>query len=155
MEFITGRIPSATDAQSGALCAYLRGLRAEINHALESVAVRSGECDGWRWRAYSDGTAECWRQVVCENVTCSVPWGTLFESVDGYGGIEYPFEFADRPHQMLSVSQTIDSAYMLEYPFGTYSNTKTDTGRWWFVRPSMSEGGRATVDVYVRGRVRR
>lgn len=153
MEFITGKVPDS-DSQSGAVCAYLRGLREEINHALESIAVRVGETRGWRWRRYPDGTAECWRQVVCENVDCTSPWGSLFESSESYGGIEYPFEFSERPCQILSISASGGYAYMLEYPYGSYSNTEKSTGRWMFVRPSAASGDTAVVDIYVRGRVR-
>ena len=153
MEFITGKVPS-DDAQSEEVCAYLRGLREEINHALENIAVSSGKRDGWTWRRCADGTVECWRSVVCTDVSCSVGWGALFESEQGYGGIEYPFEFVGRPVQTLSVSETDSHAYMLEYPSGNYSNTSSNTGRWWFVRPSVSVGGRAVVDICVKGRIR-
>ena len=153
MEFITGKVPDS-DSQIGAVCAYLRGLRDQINHALESACSVSGQTRGWSWRRYPDGTAECTRQVVCEDVNCSVGWGALYESEQGYGGIEYPFEFVGRPVQTLSVSETDSHAYMLEYPSGNYSNTSSNTGRWWFVRPSVSVGGRAVVDICVKGRIR-
>lgn len=154
MEFITLPLPAQSDGERG-IRTYLAGLCEQINHTVESLSVASGQTRGWSWRRYPDGTAECWRQVVCEDVDCTVQWGAMYESEQGYGGCEYPFEFAFRPTEILSVSATDGSAYMLEYPFGTYSNTQKNAGRFWLVRPSVSRGGRAVVDICVKGRIKK
>lgn len=154
MEFITGKVPS-DDTQNEEVCSYLRGLREEINHALECIAVISGKKDGWTWRRCADGTVECWRSVVCTDVSCSVGWGALFESDKSYGGLSYPFTFAQRPYQQLSISHTEIGAYLLEYPQNKYSNTEKNTGKWWFIRPVvLGASDNVTVDIYVKGRIR-
>ena len=150
MEFITGRVPGAS-ATNEVVCSYLRGLREEINHALESIAVSSGERDGWTWRKNADGTVECWRRLVCPDVCCCYGGYLFFESDKAYGeDITYPFKFTERPYQQLSISSTDGVAYRMQ--FARFMDT--NIGKIWFVRQTQQTDRHCVeVDIYIRGGV--
>lgn len=175
MEYITSKVPAASEkSEAGKITSYLRAHKQELNHALESIFVslssrikkierlldggaaamsfESGETDGWLWRRYSDGTAECTRRFVCEGVECTGSWGGMSISED-FGGAEFPFAFAEVPMLQYSISGTGSKGYLLGYPSGEGSATAENTGLWWFVRGSASKNDTVHVDVRAYGRV--
>lgn len=63
-----------------------------IDGADTVIEERSG--DGWYWRKFGNGTAECWTRVT-QTVNVSTAWGSLF-----YGAcktVTFPLAFADVP----------------------------------------------------------
>ena len=104
----------------------------------------------WSYRKWSDGMAECWCTCKCIDVHCNNAWGVLYET-EGYGGIDYPFAFTERPLQLLSISKS-EAGLMIEYPLSSYAATSTNTGLWWFVRPNQADISDAYMDIYVRGK---
>lgn len=154
MDFITRKPPDTSVASGAELQRYLAELTEDFNRALEQVKSILGERDGWSWRRYPDGIAECWRSERCFDVSCTQPLGSLYES-GVYGGIAYPFEFSDKPLQLISITETDDAPYLIEQPHGRYSATARYTGRWRFLSPASCEGGYAVVSIYARGRVKR
>lgn len=68
--------------------------------------VSQGTTDGWSWRKYANGTAECWRRVS-QTVNIQTEWGSIF-----YGNcedVEFPFSFYSAP----IVNATVESGYAL------------------------------------------
>ena len=66
--------------------------------------ISQGETDGWYWRKYANGTAECWRRVS-QTVDIETEWGSIF-----YGNCEevtFPFSFYSAP----IVNATVESGY--------------------------------------------
>ncbi len=58
------------------------------------VIIEHGSTDGWYWRKFANGTAECWTRVT-QTVNVSTEWGVLY-----YGAckvVNFPFEFAYVP----------------------------------------------------------
>ncbi len=170
MEFITSKVPTvASGGDLGRIASYLRAHKQELNHALESLmsllsarikgsggtlAQRQGEADGWLWRTFGDGTAECTRRFVCEGVKCTTAWGGMYISPD-FGGFDFPFEFSETPSLQMSITGTGERGYLLGYPSGTGSATSKNTGKWWFARGSSSGAEDAvTLDVRAFGRLR-
>ena len=160
-ELLTGKIPSLGEGEPWErLGAYLRTHRTELNAIISALfsavgtdGFENGKQSGWEWRKYSDGTAECWRSFVCVGVKCTGTWGGLSISQD-FGGLAYPFEFAEPPVQSISLSAS-DRGYMLGYPCGNGSASAKGTGAWWFVRPdSTDKADRVTVNIFARGRIK-
>jgi hypothetical protein len=106
----------------------------------------------WHYRKWSDGTAECWGSCKCANVYCDTPWGAMYETSSGFGKINYPFAFAERPMLLLSISKS-EAGLMIEYPQREHSVNEVNTGLWWFARPNTQAGASdAHMDIYVRGK---
>ena len=119
--------------------------------------ISCGTWNGWTWRKWSSGLAECWTTVKCEGIVCATAFGAVYETAKAYGDLLYPGDigFTARPQQHLSVSYTSGLALMLEEPFGTKSNTQSGTGSWYFWRPKASteaDSVTAYVDIYAVGR---
>ena len=172
MEYITSKVPAVSEkSEAGRIASYLRAHKKELNHALESLfatlcarlkkleqaglakpCFESGETDGWSWRRYSDGTAECWCRFECTGVKCTGSWGEMYISED-FGAYSFPFEFSDVPNVCYSISGTENRGYLLGYPSGDGSATAENTGKWWFARgASSSAEDTVYVDVRAFGR---
>ena len=66
--------------------------------------ISQGTTDGWQWRKYANGTAECWRRVS-QKVNIETEWGSVY-----YGNCEevnFPFAFYSAP----IVNATVESGY--------------------------------------------
>lgn len=66
--------------------------------------IDHGTTDGWYWRKYANGTAECWRRVS-QTVDINTEWGSVF-----YGNCEevtFPFNFYSAP----VVNANVESGY--------------------------------------------
>jgi hypothetical protein len=70
------------------------------------VIISQGTTDGWTWRKYANGIAECWRRVS-QTVDIDVSWGSIY-----YGNcleVTFPFDFYSAP----VVNATVESGYAL------------------------------------------
>ncbi len=177
MEYITSKVPAAPkEGEAGkVITSYLRAHKQELNHVLESIfmplsarikkieraaeegafggAFESGETDGWRWRKYRDGTAECFCRFECADVKCTESWGGMYISAD-YGGESFPFSFSEVPNVQYSISGTGARGYLLGYPSADGSAGAENTGKWWFARGSASSTADLVyVDVRAEGRL--
>lgn len=150
--------------QKGAGNIDLSGLESSIKSTKTAVEALQNKdphttlqtINGWTVIKHSSGWAECYRKLTCSNVQCSTAWGSLYESAS-YGNLNYPITFKEIPSQSLCISGTGAGAYMLQYPY-TYGSdncnqTKTNTGKWCFVRPrTQSTTDTVYVDIIVKGR---
>ena len=115
-----------------------------VNH--NDMVIEWGEKDGWTYRKWSSGIAECWCSKTLENVPITTAWGNLFVT----GAIEetninLPFEFAQVP--LITVTpQTVSgcSAFMVLNSAEGNMSSKTQTGTYEFVR-----GNSATIKVNI------
>lgn len=67
-------------------------------HTIE--AFTEGETDGWHWKKYANGNAECWRRVN-QTGDITTAWGSLY-----YGeckSVDFPFKFVGIPACNISV----------------------------------------------------
>ena len=68
--------------------------------------IDQGLTDGWYWRKFANGTAECWKRVQ-QTVDIDTEWGGVY-----YGNCEevtFPFSFYSAP----IVNATVESGYAL------------------------------------------
>lgn len=116
--------------------------------------VETGSKDGWEYRKWNSGIAECWRTRVCEYVNCDTAWGSLFEDTKPFGNVDFPFAFTGKPNLDLCISRTTDSAYFLTTPYGVANScTATNTGTWYFWRPTATRNiATVYVDIYAIGK---
>lgn len=112
--------------------------------------VAQGVTDGWYWRKYDDGTAECWRRVQ-QSVDIDTLWGSIY-----YGNCEevtFPFSFYAPP----VVNTSVESGYAMWIMSWTGSDsssttlaTKPSSVR--VVRPTAVTGASIIVAYHAIGR---
>ena len=114
--------------------------------------ISEGETDGWYWRRYDSGIAECWRRVKNTNKSISTAFGTaLF-----YGEadeVEFPFSFYTAP--VVNATLESGSALILMSWQGTDGNgttTATKPASYRVVRPTASTGVTFTIAYHAIGR---
>lgn len=116
------------------------------------VVVDEGTSGIWTYRKWASGIAECWGSYKYSGITCNSAWGGLYESA-GQTLPNYPFTFAEVPHQTLSIRKTDTYAMMLRGPYSTGSVTTTKAGGCGFIRPSSTSSGKdVEVSIHAIGR---
>lgn len=116
-----------------------------------SVVVESGTTGIWRYKKWSDGTAECWGRASITSSMQNV-WGNLYTStwIDRQN---YPFEFVEIPVEIVTSRASANACWLYTEAEGTGLNTKTQTAKYTVARPGQA----ATIntiyfDFYVVGR---
>ena len=123
-----------------------------INGASVPSIADEGTSNGWTYRLWSDGTAECWCKVQF-TTNISTAWGNLYSS----GAISstnktFPFTFTEIPVVTASLS-VMSAAALLMPPGGTsYTTTTSQTGAYELVRPSSISNATYLLNYIVRGR---
>ena len=115
------------------------------------VIISQGLTDGWYWRKYADGTAECWRRVKNASRDISTQFGSMY-----YGNcdeVEFPFSFYSAP----IVNATVESgtALILMSWQGTDGNgttTATKPASYRVIRPTSTTGASFTIAYHAIGR---
>lgn len=64
--------------------------------------VEQGEKDGWTYRKWNSGAAECFKMLTV-NMTISNKWGNLYLSSSGVARQNYPFGFVSKPVENVTV----------------------------------------------------
>ena len=114
------------------------------------AVIDQGLTDGWYWRKFANGTAECWRRVS-QTVDITNEFGSVF-----YGNCEevaFPFSFYSAP----VVNATVESGWVLWLASwagtdqsGATLATKPASLR--VVRPSAQTGADITIAYHAIGR---
>jgi len=102
----------------------------------------SGE---WTFRRWNNGYLECWCSEQVTIAANPTAWGNSY-IIKG-SAIDYPFEFARRPAQSISL-YTADGSYWVIPNY----NTTTSTGTYYCARPTtMSTAVTGVVSFIVKG----
>lgn len=110
-----------------------------------------GLTDGWYWRKYTDGTAECWKRVKNTSRDISTQFGSMY-----YGNcdeVEFPFSFYSAP--IVNASVESGTALILMSWQGTDGNgttTATKPASYRVVRPTSITGASFTIAYHAIGR---
>ena len=68
-----------------------------------SHVVEKSTSNGWNYRKWSDGTAECWKTVT-HTTKVSTPWGSLFVGNTPMPRQNYPVAFTEKPSEIASLT---------------------------------------------------
>lgn len=117
-----------------------------------SVVVESGTTGMWRYKKWSDGTAECWGRYTMSSKMENT-WGSLSVSNIDTGRQDYPFEFIEIPNEIVTARTSANACFVYAESDSGGLNTKTQTGKYRVARP----GAASTVntihfDFYVSGK---
>lgn len=110
--------------------------------------IDHGTTDGWYWRKYANGTAECWIRVT-QTVDVSTAWGSLY-----YGAaqvVQFPFTFAYVP--VCNINVEYQAAGNPSVMLGTNGRTTTtQAANVLLVRPTANTAVPCVVVYHAIGR---
>ena len=146
---LTEKIGEAEDRLSANLSAAKQELSAEINLVKDSLPqefiVEQGTTDdGWRYRKWNSGLAECWARIegIAEVKTMWPNQSSLYYGL--IGGFSYPIPFLEKP----TVSVDLDAQ---DSWCNKYASTNTETGNIYAVGP-VSKSESYTLNIIAIGR---
>lgn len=146
--------PESENAQSGV--AVSQAVAPKINRAeLADYIVEQGAANGWVYRKWNSGLAECWGSASVE-ATITTAWGGLF-SADGLQSrdpfnVSFPFAFAQAPQVTATLKSSGTTAAILVVPGWGSAATTTRTGSYDLCRgTAMVEARTYTVCYYAMG----
>jgi hypothetical protein len=100
----------ASDAKSSADSAKARLKRYVMSYEMEEAIaplkedyiVEQGTKDGWTYRKWNSGLAECWK-ILTHKTAITTSWGALYQGT-ATSRQEYPFPFIDKPVEQASLT---------------------------------------------------
>lgn len=119
---------------------------------LADFIVEQGTKNGWLYRKWHGGLAECWYRKE-HTVAITNEWGILYAGTNATGRTAYPFTFAEKPHEAVTVKSSVPSVFATCSSGGSGDNTTTHTASYNAVRPSAyAEVSTVFFEYYVVGR---
>ncbi len=76
------------------------------------VVVEQGEKDGWTYRKWDSGVAECWKTLE-HSTTVATAWGSLYVG-NATARQNYPFAFTSKPVEVVSITSGSEMGFL--YP---------------------------------------
>ena len=123
-----------------------------INGASVPSIVEQDTYSGWTYRKWTDGTAECWKNLTIDNVNISNSFaGGWYAS----GNLEstnltFPFTFKEQPSVTVSTLPT-GTSWAIVFPGSTAGNT-TQTGSFQLLGTSSTTAKSYILSYQVKGR---
>lgn len=114
--------------------------------------AEQGTKNGWLYRKWQGGLAECWYRKE-HTVAISNAWGSLYAGTNATGRTDYPFSFAEKPHEAVTVKSSVPSVFAVCSSGGLGDNTLSQTASYNAVRPTAyTEESTLFFEYYVVGR---
>lgn len=111
--------------------------------AVTDYIVSSGYSDGWYYRKWNSGKAECWGRI---SVTKS-HYTTLNGFYCYYGAVTYPFTFTENPRYYYNVQ--VGSGFAMP---GSATQGESTTGTNWYAVANASGSQSCKIHMYVYGK---
>lgn len=120
-------------------------------HGTVSGIFEQGENDGWYWRKYADGIAECWRRVKNAARDINTQFGSMYYA--NCDEVTFPFTFYSAPIVIATVeSGTALSLLSWQGTDGNGTTTATKPASYRVIRPTTITGASFTIAYYAIGR---
>lgn len=114
--------------------------------------VDYGETDGWLWRKWESGRAEC-RKTVTVSTAISTAWGTMYVGTTKMSRQSYPFVFAAKPMEVASLTTAANAVWLFPESGGNGVNGAYQTAIYNVCRPSaVSAAGTYYITIDAVGR---
>ena len=122
-----------------------------INGVTLDYVVEQGTKNGWLYRKWQSGLAECWYRKE-HAVVISEAWGNLYAGTSATGRTAYPFAFTEKPHETVTVKSTTPAVIAACSSNGGGDNTTTATASYNAIRPTaLTEEYTVFFEYYVVG----
>lgn len=97
--------------------------------------VACGETDGWLWRKWESGRAEC-RKTVTVSTAISTAWGTMYVGTTKMSRQSYPFVFTAKPMEVASLASAANAVWLFPESGGNGINGAYQSAIYNVCRPS-------------------
>ena len=137
-------------AQGGTGATTIAGILSALG--ISDYITAQGETNGFTWRKWTSGVAECWKLHTDTGVTIQTAWGSVFES-GIYGAIAYPSGlFTAAPCCTITPNGSSDGRTTLGLEIGTVG-TAAKTPQWYYTRATANASGQTiNVSIYAIGK---
>lgn len=117
---------------------------------LAAYVVEKGTSNGWTYRKWSNGVAECWYDKTISGKACSTAVGSWYRT-DEISTTSYPVTFSSTPNLQMTF-ETFSGTGGLVWSCGTSSSTpKTKPADIYIIRMSSSNSISGVVHYYAIG----
>ena len=144
---VTGTLPVS---KGGTGATTVSGILSALG--ISDYITAQGETNGFTWRKWASGVAECWKMHTDTGVKIQTAWGSVFES-SAYGAITYPSGlFTATPCCTITPNGSPDGKTTLGLEIGNVG-TATKTPQWNYTRGTASTSGQTiNVAIYAIGK---
>ena len=123
-----------------------------INGAELDYIVEQGTKNGWSYRKWSSGVAECWK-ILTHTTALSATWGALYCGNTLMARQSYPFTFAEKPVEIVNLLCTGNAGWLTPESGGNGMNGEYASAIYNVVRPnSVTTTQTFNFAFYVKGR---
>lgn len=145
---VTGTLP-VSNGGTGATT--IAGILSALG--ISDYITAQGETNGFTWRKWASGVAECWKLHTDTGVTIQTAWGSVYESATTYGSISYPSGlFTNAPCCTITPNGSPDSKTILGLEIGAVG-TAAKTPQWNYTRGTANTSGQTiNVAIYAIGK---
>ena len=117
---------------------------------LAAYVVEKGTSNGWTYRKWSNGVAECWYDKTISGLTCNTAVGSWYKT-DEISTTSYPVTFSSTPN-LQTTFETFSGTGGLVWSCGTNSSTpKTKPADIYIIRMSSASSISGVVHYYAIG----
>lgn len=126
-------------------------ISAEVSKLMNRPTYTDGESDGWYYRKWSDGRAECWK-ILTHSTTISTEWGALYQGT-ATTRQTYPFPFIDKPVEHVTLTAGSYQAILFPEKGGNGVNGAYASACYNLCRPSsVTTSSEFYLNFYVVGK---
>lgn len=118
---------------------------------LDDFVVESGTTGMWRYKKWSDGTAECFGRITI-TTTLDSAWGSLHTGANRIERQNYPFEFVEIPVEVVIGRASANACWAYSESDGRGLNTTTQTAIYNVARTGSAGSNTVHFDFYVVGK---
>ena len=144
---VTGTLPVSKGGTGATTIAWILSAL-----GISDYITAKGETNGFTWRKWASGVAECWKLHTDTGVTIQTAWGSVFESGQ-YGSIADPSGlFTATPCCTITPNGSPDGKTTLGLEIGSIG-TATKTPMWNYTRGTANTSGQTiNVAIYAIGK---
>lgn len=125
------------------------GAGAMANFGVADYIVEQGTTNGWLWRKWAGGIAECWRVLTLTGAFTNA-WGSLYETYP-FDAVNYPFAFAEPPYEFATPGNNGVGAWVERNSLTTQSTTLS--GTYQLIRPAKDTATKTLmINIHVVGK---
>ena len=121
-----------------------------INNVLVDYPVESGTKNGWEYRKWKSGRAECWK-VLQHTTAINTQWGALYTGT-ATSRQEYPLNFDERPIEQVTLGAGAYQGIIFPEKDGKGENSNNSSGCYNICRPSSVSSSTFYIHFYVCGK---
>lgn len=120
-----------------------------IEGSLLDYVVSQGNSNGWNYRVWKSGLAECWFITEPTDFTVNTNWGGWYVKDNAFPAYKFPFEFEEIPSTVITPTAT--SGNFWTYTNSGSGNSTTETQAIGVMRPTQYDITGARLSYQVKG----